>query len=57
MVVNIYNSNKYSLIFDINDLNKNNINPISLCGNSSKLPIYINKLLIYTNHNIFCGEA
>ena len=59
MIINISNSNTYSLIFDSNDLNKYHINILSLCGNPSKFQGFLNKILEnnsfsdkYTIHNI-----
>lgn len=45
MIINSDDSNKYKIIFDINDLNKYEINLNSFCGNLSKIKIFIEKIL------------
>lgn len=51
MILNTYNTNKFSLIFDINDLKNKEIDLISLCGNPSKLSTCVYKLLENLNIN------
>ena len=45
MIINVSDSNTYSIIFDTNDLNKYNINVFSLCGNPLKLKSFLNNFL------------
>lgn len=45
MIINLDNSNKYKVIFDINDLNNYETSLNSFCGNSNNIKIFIEKIL------------